>query len=292
MGKTIFWLNGRAGTGKSTISRTVAKILQESKILGASFFFKRGEGAHGNAMKLSPTIAGQLVISIPQLIPAIQEVINEEPDIAGKSLNQQFNKLLLHPLLSLRPTSPQTPTMVIVIDALDEGEPDEQMRIILRLLPQLRKSKAMNLRVFLTSRPEWLILQEFSNFTSREHEDLILHEVPEPIIHHDISLFLRSRLSEIRKIRSLPKTWPGDADFNSLVNLSVPLFIFAATACRIFEDPLWDTNESLVEILARKNNGTEFHATYSLCPIGFLKDKQRGRRGYWFMSFRKLLAQL
>ncbi|KAJ5631509.1 uncharacterized protein N7484_011609 [Penicillium longicatenatum] len=226
------------------------------------FLAKWGEGAHGNAMKLFPTIAGQLVISIPQLIPAIQKVINEEPDIAGKSLNEQFNKLLLHPLLSLRPTSLQTPTMVIVIDALDEGEPDEQMRIIVRLLSQLRKSKAINLRVFLTSRPEWLILQEFSDITSREHEDLILHEVSEPVIQHDISLFLQNRLSEIRKIRSLPENWPGDADFSNLVNLSVPLFIFAATACRIFEDPLWDPNESLVEILAQKNNGSEFHATY------------------------------
>ena len=45
----IYWLRGMAGTGKSTISRTVAhKLDQElpgrSSRLGASFFFKRGEG--------------------------------------------------------------------------------------------------------------------------------------------------------------------------------------------------------------------------------------------------------
>ncbi|KAJ6054863.1 hypothetical protein N7499_005813 [Penicillium canescens] len=38
-GKYIFWLNGMAGTGKSTISRTVAKRFKQEKILGASFFF-------------------------------------------------------------------------------------------------------------------------------------------------------------------------------------------------------------------------------------------------------------
>ncbi|KAM5494468.1 hypothetical protein MaudMau93_000484, partial [Microsporum audouinii] len=39
--KCIFWLNGMAGTGKSTISQTVARRLKEKKLLGASFFFKR-----------------------------------------------------------------------------------------------------------------------------------------------------------------------------------------------------------------------------------------------------------
>ncbi|KAJ5443122.1 hypothetical protein N7445_004235 [Penicillium cf. griseofulvum] len=38
-GKPILWLHGMAGTGKSTISRSVAKSLKQDKLLGASFFF-------------------------------------------------------------------------------------------------------------------------------------------------------------------------------------------------------------------------------------------------------------
>ncbi|KAI7769794.1 hypothetical protein LZL87_003284 [Fusarium oxysporum] len=41
--KTVFWLNGMAGTGKSTISRTIARSLSETGRLGASFFFKRAQ---------------------------------------------------------------------------------------------------------------------------------------------------------------------------------------------------------------------------------------------------------
>lgn len=37
-GDCIFWLQGMAGTGKSTISRTVAHRLAERGELGASFF--------------------------------------------------------------------------------------------------------------------------------------------------------------------------------------------------------------------------------------------------------------
>lgn len=49
--RCIFWLRGMAGTGKSTISRTVAKAPLIKPHLSASFFFKRGEGDRGNAKK-------------------------------------------------------------------------------------------------------------------------------------------------------------------------------------------------------------------------------------------------
>ena len=48
-GKSIFWLNGAAGTGKSTIARTVARAFAGKQQLGASFFFKKGEGERGKA---------------------------------------------------------------------------------------------------------------------------------------------------------------------------------------------------------------------------------------------------
>ena len=60
-GKCIFWLNGMAGTGKSTISRTVAQSFAEDGQLGASFFFKRGEGERGNASRFFTTITLHLV---------------------------------------------------------------------------------------------------------------------------------------------------------------------------------------------------------------------------------------
>ena len=77
-GKCIFWLNGRAGTGKSTISRTVTVTLQKANLLGASFFFKRGEGDRGNAMKLFTTVTIQLANSIPQLVPGVQKAIHDK----------------------------------------------------------------------------------------------------------------------------------------------------------------------------------------------------------------------
>lgn len=261
-GKCIYWLNGMAGTGKSTISRTVAKSFRETKLLGASFFFKRGEADRGNARRLFSTITGQLVTSIPQLIPGVRKAIKNDPGILGKSLKKQFDKLILQPLQSLEQASHQTSIMVIVIDALDECEQDNDIWLILQLLPRVQKLSSVHLRIFLTSRPELAIRLGFKSLANNDHQELALHEIPEPVIEHDISLFLKHRLSEIRKVRSLPRDWPGSINTQTLVMMSVPLFTFAATVCRVFEDAQWDPVDSLAEILAYQNEESKLDRTY------------------------------
>ncbi|KAE8132421.1 hypothetical protein BDV38DRAFT_210749 [Aspergillus pseudotamarii] len=99
--KSIFWLKGMAGTGKSTISRTVARSLRDTNNLGASFFFKRGDGDRGNAKKFFPTLTRQLMLWNSELRFGVQKTLNHDPDITSKSLREQFEKLLLQPLLRL-----------------------------------------------------------------------------------------------------------------------------------------------------------------------------------------------
>src|SRR6266480_4766064 len=82
-GKCIFWLNGMAGTGKSTISRTVAHSFANDGQLGASFFFKRGEGERGNASRFFTTIAAQLVRTVSAIIPYLSKEIDADPGISG-----------------------------------------------------------------------------------------------------------------------------------------------------------------------------------------------------------------
>ncbi|KAL4861676.1 hypothetical protein BDV12DRAFT_61493 [Aspergillus spectabilis] len=251
-----------AGTGKSTISRTVAETFSEAKSLGASFFFKRGEADRGSAKWFFPTIARQLTISIPQLLPHIKQAVLDNSGITGKGLKEQFDRLLLQPLLALRQSDLPVNTIAIVIDALDECQGDNDIRLILQLLPQLQKLDTLHVRVFLTSRPELPIRLGFSKIAIQDHKDLILHEIPEEVIEHDISLFLHWRLSVIRSNSFLPDDWPGDANIEKLVALSVPLFAFAATICRIFEDPNSDPRDSLTEILAHRHDKSNMDRTY------------------------------
>lgn len=97
----IFWLHGKAGTGKLTISQTMVRMFKEHGQLRASFFFKRGEGDCGNVKRFFSTITRQLITAIPQLTPDVSNTIDEDPDISTKSLKSQFDKLIFQPLCKL-----------------------------------------------------------------------------------------------------------------------------------------------------------------------------------------------
>ncbi|KAJ6055864.1 hypothetical protein N7444_004962 [Penicillium canescens] len=247
--KSIFWLKGIAGTGKSTISRTVAKSLEDTNHLGASFFFKRGEGDRGNAKKFFPTLIWQLMLRISELRSSVQKALYHDPNIMSKTLREQFEKLLLQPLLNLDQLGRQPQTAVIVIDALDECEHDHDVRNIIRLLPLLQKAKAVRLRIFLTSRPELPISLGFKEIADYEYQDLALHEISEEVIEHDIHLFLLDRFAKIQHDRNISKDWPGDNIIRELVTMSAPLFISAATICRYIENSEWDPKLRLAEFL-------------------------------------------
>ncbi|KAK3897806.1 hypothetical protein C8A05DRAFT_38616, partial [Staphylotrichum tortipilum] len=256
-GEIIFWLNGMAGTGKSTISRTVAQCFADRGLLGASFFFKRGERDRGNAALLFTTIAAQLVAKEPDLAPHVRVAIEDDPSITSKALREQFEKLILKPLGNLKGGSGGVKEVVLVIDALDECERDNDIRVIIHLLSQAKALSSVSLKAFLTSRPELPIRLGFRDIEGK-YQDLVLHEIPKPIIERDIAVFLNFELARIRNDynalspadQQLPLDWPGCQTAQALVEMAVPLFIFAATICRFIRDPAWcDPDGQLAKVL-------------------------------------------
>ena len=127
-----------AGTGKSTIARTIAHRLSGERILGASFFFSKGQGDVGNAAKFFTTIAAMLVENIPRLKPHVCKVIAENSHILAKGPRDQWEQLILRPLQELPTDSDSRGTrFVLIIDALDECDDDRDARIILELFSQI-----------------------------------------------------------------------------------------------------------------------------------------------------------
>ncbi|OPB36242.1 wd40 protein [Trichoderma guizhouense] len=260
--KCIFWLNGMAGTGKSTICRTISKTFQEKNLLGASFFFKKGEADRGNATRFFSTIASQLQTKIPGMADHLIKVIDFESQISTKSLRKQFEKLILEPISCLKDADSPPSFLVVVVDALDECDNDKDIQVILDLIPQLQASGSIHFRVFITSRPDLPIRLGFKDMEDHDYQDLILHQIPEADIEHDIRFFLEHRLSEIRISRMLPQEWPGEANINTLTAISIPLFIFAATMCRVFEDNNLDPQECLDEYLKYEAEEYQLDAIY------------------------------
>ena len=266
--QSIFWLNGMAGTGKSTISRTFAEWLAgQGRLgfvdLGASFFFKRGEGDRGSASRFFPTVTRELVQKIPGLDTKVAEAITSDPSIFDKSMGEQFDKLIFQPLRTVNITTSSCLTFVVVVDALDECEKERDIKVILKLWSQLSQISTVCIKLFLTSRPDLPVQLGFRNMSVDVYQDLILHDIPRTTIQDDISAFLKDEFLEIRKKHNddLPSStpldtdWPGDKVIQTLVNMAVPLFIIAATVCRFVGDPNFIPEERLEMILQFQKMG-------------------------------------
>jgi hypothetical protein len=231
--RCIFWLNGLAGTGKSTISRTVAHRYDEQKRLGASFFFSKGGGDVGHAGKFFTSLAVQLACNVPSLRQYIHEAAKKRSDIANLSLSEQWRQLVLGPLSKLQ--SEPCHCYIIVIDALDECEDDRDVETILKLLAEAR-SLRVRLRIFLTSRPEIPIRHGICAIPQAQHRDFVLHNIQPSIVNHDISLFLEYNLGRMGQEWTLGADWPGEEVLRELVLYASGLFIWAATACRFVRE--------------------------------------------------------
>lgn len=274
--KSIYWLSGMAGTGKSTISYTIAQWLnmpreRDSDLvnLGASFFFKRGEGDRASAALFFPTIVRQLAQKHPGLAKCVDNVLRTDPYICSKSLGEQFDKLLRKPLYALT-THDQAHRYIVVVDALDECDNKADIETVLRLWSSLSQITNICLRLFLTSRPELPIRLGFTEMSANVYQDLILHEVPRPIVQHDILVFLEHKFAQIRKKYNvdppsgtpLPDDWPNNKTLQELTDMAVPLFIVAATLSRFVDDEERDPQEQLNKVLQNREIGTQMAQTY------------------------------
>ncbi|KAK6360849.1 hypothetical protein TWF730_006965 [Orbilia blumenaviensis] len=299
-GKTIFWLSGMAGTGKSTVSRTIAQLFARDHHLGASFFFKRGEGDRSHAGKLFTTLASQLVGIVPALVPYVTEAIGQDPSIPAQSLKTQFERLIFQPLSEIAPTIGTK--LAIVIDALDECESERDINVTIHLLSKFRCIDGIGLKVFLTSRPELPIRLGFKELSEGTYRDLILHEIPRPIIEHDISAFLRYELAKIRRDYNqrlpgdyrLPDNWPGEPTTKILVDIASPLFIFAATMCRFIGDSRWDPEKQLVRVLEYQttSQASKFDKTYLPILDQLLDNMNNTEKEYILEEFRTIVGSI
>lgn len=247
-GRCIFWLSGLAGTGKSTIARTVARRYFDQNRLGASFFFARGGGDVGNVSKFVTSIAIQLASSVRALRRYIIDAVSGHSDITSLSLRDQWQMLILTPLSKMEANG-HRPPYILVVDALDECDDDRDIGMILQLLAKARALKAAHLRVFLTSRPEVRIRHGISEIPNADHEDFILHDISRSIVDHDISVFLENNLNVIAQERSLHSAWPGKEIIKRMVQIASGLFIWAATACRFIREGQQLADERLHTIL-------------------------------------------
>lgn len=231
-GERIFWLSGMAGTGKSTIARSLAHSLSERKQLGASFFFSRGRGDRGNASKFFTSIAYQLALwdaDNGALARSIRKAFGQHPDIVKRAKRDQWKHLIQEPLSQMESHSTHRIVLILVIDALDECEDERDVRLILTILSEAKSFDHIQFRVFMTGRPSASV---HDAFLEKFYRSLVLHEIERYIVQQDLRTFFDYELRSIKEKHRLLGDFPGKGEVEILIQRTGELFIYATTICR------------------------------------------------------------
>ena len=245
-------MNGLAGTGKSTVAKTIAERLFADGQLGASFFCSRDFEDRRNLQFIFPTLAVQLARKYTEFRSILAPLIQSDPDVAYESLYDQMKKLIVQPL------DESGISTVIVIDALDECEDEEPASAILSVIGRF-VSEIPKVKFFLTGRPESRISEGFRLPLLAEMTDtFILHEVEPDQANSDIRLFFKTSFSELAgRRRGLLDTWPTGEQLDQLCERAAGLFIYAAATIKFIDTNKWNPRERLNTLLQSQKIGDQ-----------------------------------
>jgi WD40 repeat protein len=255
----IYWLNGLAGTGKSTIAASVCEDMDRRQQVCISFFLSRKAPDLRSAQKAIHTIAYQLaVFGSTQSRQAICRALQGRPGLLTKSLQEQVSALVTEPLR-------QTSSLLLVVDALDECETSVLGRRGTDLLSVLADAvcSLAHVKLFVTSRNEVGLRKTFANIIQRNAAQVVqLHEIERSIVRDDIRAYLSHSFARIMQDRAddFPnlERWPLESDLTELLRRAGVLFVYAVTVINFVSYEVTDPVKQLKLVMDGEADSTGF----------------------------------
>ncbi|KAG8715036.1 hypothetical protein FRC08_011073 [Ceratobasidium sp. 394] len=219
-GAKIYWMNGMAGTGKTTIAYSICSQLEASHQLAASFFCSRLLPECRDVSRIVPTIAYQLARFCHPFQNTLCQALGIDPDVGTRGVMTQFERLISGPLLGVNDAVPRG-LLVVVIDALDECS--DRLDALLVLDTLLRFVQDLPIKFFVTCRPDATLLSKLSSDGGLSRSLYHLHDIEQSLVQADIHTYLHAELDSTRATAG---------QIRQLAEQSGRLFIYAATAVR------------------------------------------------------------
>ena len=221
-GPALCWLNGVAGSGKSSIGHELAATLHAKRRPYGCFFFRHDDGAMALSAVRLLAYGLSFVSGLRELI--IRAMVQSNDTRVNPTIEEQFASFIVTPLREFASICPLM-TVVLVIDGVDECPADIRPSFLAAIaagVPLLPST----VKVFLASRPrvdvrkslEALKLLEISVTVGVGQDD------------GDIEQFLQHELERISKAAGLEKAWPApqiQRDASALASKAGGLFQWA-----------------------------------------------------------------
>ncbi|KAG9313831.1 WD40-repeat-containing domain protein [Chiua virens] len=213
-------LTGVAGSGKSAVAHSIARLYDGQERLGSLYCFSRIDVTKQNPRNFFSTITRDLCDRDPHYKSALCGTQGEDP-------------------LFLAMTTPSEPRenfhaigpIVIVVDTLDEsGDRDDRQQFLATLSKWVRgPNLPTGLRFLITARTESDILAAFPSGRYVTHKHM--SDISDEIVDKDIETFIYHSLRHPEPA----STWPDHEECRLLAQHSQHLFQWAATACKFIQ---------------------------------------------------------
>ncbi|KAG6905368.1 hypothetical protein DXG01_003195, partial [Tephrocybe rancida] len=156
-GEPVYWLTGPAGIGKTTIAKTICKLVDDRE----------------NA--------------------CLAESLAKDSELAHASLEIQLKQMLIQPWEASVPDHVGLPHLIIVVDALDENQSGS--KFLQHLLQAVGATELRGLKFFVTSREDEKISSLCNSLPPGTV--LHLQDIQKQIVQDDIGLYLTQSLPGI-----------------------------------------------------------------------------------------------
>jgi hypothetical protein len=228
----ILWLADVAGAGKSTVAKDVMEKWRQNGCLAGRFFFSRDAEETRTPRLFFSTIAQQGLAQLDAHVrTAVATGIRKLIDPVAASLEEQCSNIFVEPIKAKKAV------ITLVLDALDECEPQTCQQLLRVLLPQL--SNLPHLKLFMTSRPETHIQEELVDIN---YQTLSLRS-DEVSNSKDVEVFMEQRLRKL----SL-----SQLQLKKVIERAGGLFIWAKTVCDLLNRFRGDKDSFIDRILSSK----------------------------------------
>jgi len=267
-----YWIHGLPGIGKTSLSHSICKTLDEQNQLIGAFFCQRDDTNSNEPRNIFPTLIYKLAEISPTFRRIVAERLRSKPNLTAESMTDTH----LLDFIRSTPSQANEHPCAFVIDALDECGNYQSRQDVLKALTDAA-ALAPWLKIIITSRPEADIERFFRGLTGSSHSSYDL--TADQKASDDLRTFARSQFALVASHWGLSKSWPEESEFDKLISRANGLFIFVKTLILALEK-CDDAEESLKEAL-QGSASTGLESLYGLYSSILKAHSKIG--GFWRM---------